>query len=203
VRFQGRISEWRDERGFGFIVPNGGGEPVFLHMKAFTRVTRRPTGNELVTYEISRDPKGRLRAQNVAYVVLRKARMQPSGRSQWRLALSALFPGLVGALVVAGRLPVAVFAIYAVASLVAFATYAIDKAAARAGRRRTSEGTLQLLGLFGGWPGALAAQQVLRHKCSKGSFQIVFWATVIVNCGFLLWLLSAKGTALLVQVVDA
>ena len=32
-----------------------------------------------------------------------------------------------------------------------------------------------------GWPGALLAQQVLRHKTSKTSFIAVFWLTILVN----------------------
>lgn len=33
MRYQGRITKWKDDQGFGFIAPNGGGEPVFVHVK--------------------------------------------------------------------------------------------------------------------------------------------------------------------------
>jgi uncharacterized membrane protein YsdA (DUF1294 family) len=72
-------------------------------------------------------------------------------------------------------------ALYAFASAATFAVYAFDKAAARAGRRRTPERSLLLLGLACGWPGALAAQRLLRHKSSKRSFLAKFWLTVILN----------------------
>ncbi|GAA1507240.1 DUF1294 domain-containing protein [Agromyces terreus] len=73
-------------------------------------------------------------------------------------------------------------AISAGLSVVAFAAYGLDKAAAgRAGRRRTPESTLHLLGLLGGWPGALVAQQLFRHKTRKRSFRRVFWFTVVLN----------------------
>jgi len=72
-------------------------------------------------------------------------------------------------------------ALYAVASAACFIAYALDKSAARQGRRRTPERTLLLLGLAGGWPGGLAAQRLLRHKSSKTSFLVKFWLTVIVN----------------------
>jgi len=72
-------------------------------------------------------------------------------------------------------------ALYAVASAVCFIAYARDKSAARQGRRRTPERTLLLLGLAGGWPGGLAAQQLLRHKSSKTSFLLKFWLTVLVH----------------------
>ena len=67
------------------------------------------------------------------------------------------------------------------ASIVTFAAYALDKHAARRGRSRTRESTLHALSLAGGWPGALVAQQMLRHKSVKPQFRNVFWATVILN----------------------
>jgi uncharacterized membrane protein YsdA (DUF1294 family) len=59
-------------------------------------------------------------------------------------------------------------------------TYARDKQRAQAGEWRVSEARLHLLELLGGWPGALLAQRRLRHKCSKGSFQFVFWLIVLI-----------------------
>ena len=70
---------------------------------------------------------------------------------------------------------------YLIASIVTLIAYAIDKSAAIQGRRRISEKTLQLMALFGGWPGALLAQQWLRHKTQKQSFRLVFWMMVLVN----------------------
>ncbi|WP_426342764.1 DUF1294 domain-containing protein [Pseudoduganella sp. S-14] len=72
-------------------------------------------------------------------------------------------------------------ALYAIASAACFIAYALDKSAARRGLRRMPERTLLLLGLAGGWPGALAAQQLLRHKSSKTEFLLKFWLTVIAN----------------------
>jgi uncharacterized membrane protein YsdA (DUF1294 family) len=82
-------------------------------------------------------------------------------------------------------------ALYLSASAIAFLAYAVDKKAARARRARISENTLHLLALFGGWPGALLAQKVLRHKSSKKSFRRVFLGTVILNCFGLLCLLPS------------
>lgn len=72
-------------------------------------------------------------------------------------------------------------ALYGAASIVAFAAYGIDKAAAKRQANRISEQTLLLLGLIGGWPGALVAQQLFRHKTRKRSFRRAFWGTVGVN----------------------
>ena len=71
---------------------------------------------------------------------------------------------------------------YAVLSILTFFTYAIDKIAAIRGMRRIPEDTLHLLALLGGWPGALLAQFLVRHKSVKPSFQRVFWLTLLANC---------------------
>jgi uncharacterized membrane protein YsdA (DUF1294 family) len=78
-------------------------------------------------------------------------------------------------------LPSAVGLAYVLASVACFALYARDKAAARRGDPRTPERDLLLLGLAGGWPGALLAQQWLRHKTVKMPFRYLFWLTVGVN----------------------
>jgi uncharacterized membrane protein YsdA (DUF1294 family) len=101
-----------------------------------------------------------------------------------------LFLALVGALAFTGYLPTLVAPAYLLASLGAFLLYRGDKAAARSGAWRTPESTLHVLGVLGGWPGALIAQQVLRHKSRKASFQIVFWTTVALNAAALVWLFN-------------
>lgn len=83
-----------------------------------------------------------------------------------------------------------VVAYYAVVSIIAYITYAIDKKAAIKNRRRVSEKSLHLLGVLGGWPGALLAQQRLRHKTQKTSFQLMYWLTVTLNLAGLWWLSS-------------
>ncbi|HEY3327422.1 MAG TPA: DUF1294 domain-containing protein [Novimethylophilus sp.] len=98
-----------------------------------------------------------------------------------------LFLVLIAGAVLAGKLPSAVLTVYLTASLIAFIAYACDKSAARNRQRCTPERTLHLLALLGGWPGALVAQQRLRHKSKKVSFLVVFWGAVVINCGVLEW----------------
>jgi uncharacterized membrane protein YsdA (DUF1294 family) len=77
---------------------------------------------------------------------------------------------------------------YLIISAVTFIVYALDKSAAEQHRWRIQENTLHLLSLLGGWPGALAAQRILRHKSQKVTFQIVYWATVGFNLAGLIWI---------------
>lgn len=82
---------------------------------------------------------------------------------------------------------IAVF--YFTISVVTFIIYAIDKSAAKQNGWRIQENTLHMLSLVGGWPGALLAQRMLRHKTQKTSFQIIYWATVGFNLAGLFWVI--------------
>lgn len=77
--------------------------------------------------------------------------------------------------------------LYLLLSGVAFIIYALDKVAAGRGWRRVPETALHLLALAGGWPGALAARAVFRHKTRKQPFRALFWGTVAVNLTALVW----------------
>lgn len=195
MRHHGRISSWKDEQGFGFIAPHDGSAPVFIHISAFDDRRRRPLVGDIVTYEIQADDRGRLQATDVALADRRRAGSDRGGtrRGAWRIAIAACVLAAFAAAVGAGLLPYSLAALYGAASVLAFLAYGLDKSAARADRRRIPENTLHLFGLAGGWPGALVAQQVFRHKSSKASFQLAFWTTVVVNCGATVWLLSPAG----------
>lgn len=197
MRHKGRVTDWRDDQGFGFVTPSLGGDRVFLHISAFSKRTRRPVQNDLVTYQLMFDDRCRPRASNVRFSNDVGADSGRPGPSAVRLAAASGFIILVGAAVFAGRMPPAALALCLGASAIAFVAYALDKSAARNDRWRTPEKTLHLLGLIGGWPGALFAQRILRHKSSKVEFQRVYWVTVAMNCAAFGWLLTENGSAFL------
>lgn len=95
---------------------------------------------------------------------------------------------------VAVDLPLWIPVLYLAMSVGGFAAYGIDKSAAKAGRPRVSEQTLLTVGVLGGWPGALIAQQVFRHKTRKRSFRRMFWFTVLVNVAVLAGLVYVAVT---------
>lgn len=113
--------------------------------------------------------------------------------SAWAIFVAVTFFCAVGTAVVVLNLPPAILLIYLAASVVTFIAYAIDKSAARKGRWRTKEGTLHVLAMIGGWPGAFVAQRVLRHKSRKQPFRMIFLLTVILNCAALVWLSTPGG----------
>jgi uncharacterized membrane protein YsdA (DUF1294 family)/cold shock CspA family protein len=193
MRLDGNLKSWNDERGFGFIEPAQGGQDILVHIKAFPSGTGRPSVGQALTFEVELGPNGKKRARSVQYPVRVSALRSPRPESPARWTLPRLLALPIFAAVyyyVATHWPVkpSVLLIYAVASIVTFLAYALDKSAAIQGRWRTPEQALHLLALAGGWPGALLAQQLLRHKSSKPSFVAGFWGTVLVNLlAFVAW----------------
>ena len=81
----------------------------------------------------------------------------------------------------------------AVASLVAFVAFGLDKRAARKQRRRIPEFQLHLLELAGGWPGAILAAFVFRHKIRKPSYLFVLMLVIGIWVAAALLLMSLGG----------
>lgn len=200
MRYQGRVTSWKDDKGFGFIAPNGGGVPVFVHISAFANRRRRPQQGDILSYELVIDAKGRPAAKGVQFAGEQPGKTPGGSRIPLLFAVGFSF-GLV-AIVLFRRLPDLIPALYLSTSIAAFLAYGLDKAAARHNRWRIPENNLHLLALLGGWPGALAAQRVFRHKSAKASFQTLFWVTVVLNCVALGWLLTPSGSAVLQSVLN-
>ena len=186
MQFEGIIKSWNDDRGFGFIAPAHGGQQIFVHVRAFKPGSGRPQLNRRVIFEVKLSRQGKKHAKNVEMVRATSVSRKAGARPPARRGIASLFaiPAFVllyVTLSVIWHVPSWFATLYLAASLVCIVVYAIDKAAAVAGRRRVSENTLLALGLLGGWPGALIAQQALRHKSSKAAFRSAFRSTVVVN----------------------
>ena len=197
MRCKGRITTWHDDKGFGFVMPLDGSKEVFVHIKAFSNRNRRPKINDVVTFSMSSDKQGRPCAASAVLAGDKPKQKAPNQRSTSAISVAVLFLATVAGSVALKQLPLIVGIAYAVMSLITFGAYAWDKTSARMGGWRTAEGSLHLLGLAGGWPGALIAQQVLRHKSRKASFVTVLWATVLINGSVFLWLHTERGQAAL------
>jgi uncharacterized membrane protein YsdA (DUF1294 family)/cold shock CspA family protein len=193
-RETGVVRVWNGDRGFGFV-QRADGSDLFLHIKAFPRDSPDPEVGSTVTYEVEAQADGKLRAARArqadqAYV----AAIRPTSPILGALAILA-FAGIY--LLVElnwGPVPLWVLFAYLGVSAITFGAYAIDKSAARLKQRRVAETSLILLGMFGGWPGGILAQQLLRHKTVKLSFRAVFWVSVLINV-FVFVALNAPGVA--------
>ena len=245
----GKLQRWNDDRGFGFIHPDDGGLPVFMHISVM-RGEERPQPGESLRFRAEQTEDGRWRATHVRRAALeldsasirkrprpaagaggeqsavpKKARKQTAesrqpradaderrgrrARGLWGLHSSGLdiklllwlmlcLPLLLGAFTLQQRQPQLwwLILLYPLASLLTVFFYMHDKRQALDDGWRVPENTLHLLELFGGWPGALIAQQLFRHKTRKASFLFVLWSIILLHEAFWLDYLLLRGMGL-------
>lgn len=184
----GKIKKWNDEKGFGFITLESSSEDIFFHINAFRGNGQRPSIGMAVSFDIGADNQGRKQARNVR--VAGSEKLHPAVTA---ISISGTFLGAVAILAYLGYVPKLILWLYIAASIFSFLIYAWDKKSAENGDRRTPEATLHNFSLIGGWPGALFAQQLLRHKSKKESFRRMFWVTVFLNISALIYLISPYG----------
>jgi len=180
-RLEGTLASWNQERGFGFITPATCGPQVFAHIRAFPHGTQPEVGTHL-SYEVEVTPDGKTRARFVR--VAGTAPIQTYGTTRASILSFlpiALFIVIYIVVTILWHPPYWVLFVYLGTSLLCILVYSLDKSAAALGRWRVSESALLLLGLAGGWPGAILAQRLLHHKTKKRSFQAAFAGSVIVN----------------------
>ena len=197
MRTKGKITSWNDGKGYGFISPLSGGKQIFVHIKAFRTRNRRPEIGQVVAYDISSDKHDRPCAVKATFPCEKLQRNKKKNSGNISIAITIIFLSVVIISVLENKLPPIILAIYTGLSILTFIVYAADKSAAKKGAWRIQESTLHLFALAGGWPGALIAQQKLRHKTKKESFRFVFWVTVLINGGVFVWLFTEKWSVLL------
>lgn len=170
-------------------------------------VNRRPQVGDFVSYQLTVSKDGKVRACNASieevtsksssFIEPKKSVSRTVDKSSslaLQTLLLSLLPGLGSihlALTTGNPIPLI---LYPVMSFITFGLYADDKSRAQQGRWRTQENTLHLCEFMGGWLGGFVAQQKLRHKSSKVSYQVVFWVIAILHIVFWLdWLFFGKA----------
>lgn len=183
MRDQGKLTQWKAQQGYGFITPIHGGQPVFVHISAFSTQQypsrHRPTPRlgDVISYRRIKQANGSYKAEDAINLSL------PSATPRWSLStgFARLFMAGMALYTIAGHHAPTLLVWYASASLVTLCAYYVDKRSARLQQTRLPETTLQMLSLLGGWPGGLLGQQLFKHKTQKKAFQRVFWLCVLCN----------------------
>ncbi|WP_256354342.1 cold shock and DUF1294 domain-containing protein [Variovorax sp. dw_308] len=177
MKRQGTLVRWVKDRGFGFIHCPDISADVFVHLRDFTDKGITPQVGMMLRFEeihmggkgpravavqaagAARQPQGRSASEPS-----RRPSDRPNGRSRDvapstsslpMALLIAIYVALLGYGVWIARISPITLAVLLVISLSTFFIYGLDKSAAEAGRWRTSETTLHMLSLLGGWPGRL------------------------------------------------
>ena len=203
MRDQGRLVDWNDEKGFGFIQPNDATKDrVFLHIKSFARPGPRPIIGCALEYVVQLDAQGRYRATQVTYLKASQTQTKfdknkhkfkaqhNTQKLQPIQILGVVYILFLAVFVLTGLLSGFVVLFISMMNLMTYWFYAQDKEAAQNGQRRIPENTLHLLSFLGGWPAAGLAQQKLRHKTQKQPFRKIYFCTIVFNILLILWLIS-------------
>jgi uncharacterized membrane protein YsdA (DUF1294 family)/cold shock CspA family protein len=180
----GRLVKWTDERGFGFILPEEGGDTVFVHISGFLPAVRRPVEGDVVSFQVDRSER-RTKAVNVRL----KALPLPD-TVVVSYGVGVLFLTLLGLYSFGFVHLNNAIKLYLVMSVITFGFYYVDKKRAETKRWRIHSTTLHVLEAIGGWPGALLAMSMLRHLTRKHDHLVMLSAIVAIHLvAWLVWYL--------------
>lgn len=183
--YRGKIVYWNDQKGYGFIKIPKIENNIFFHISAYAYEKRRPQKDRTVSFLLQKN-QNKIQALRIVergdedglfeQVALDARRAGPHHfEAAIYLALALLFYIILSTLSI--TITIASLSI----SILTFILYSIDKRAAINAHFRIPEASLHLASLLGGWPGALIARPILRHKTNKNRFIIFFWLSVIIN----------------------
>ena len=199
MRDQGRLVEWFDDKGYGFIQPNDSSKArVFLHIKSFAKAGPRPIVGCALDYRVGLD-SGRYRAEDVKYLKAKDSAVKhtqakvitaPRQKLKPMQMLCIAYIVLLAILLMLGMLSGILLLGISLMNALSYWLYAQDKEAAQLGNRRVPENTLHLVAFLGGWPAAWLAQEKLRHKTQKQPFRQIYFCTIAFNIILILWLIS-------------
>ncbi|MBV7435327.1 cold shock and DUF1294 domain-containing protein [Cardiobacteriaceae bacterium TAE3-ERU3] len=181
----GTISHWNDEKGFGFIQYKAKSPGVFFHISSFAYHHSRPQKGNKVVF-IAMEKNGRYSAQRVVLAkdadsingdnIIDNTQLPPHLAEGFIFALISIF--FYAALTYISA-PLAIASL--IISNLTYMLYSLDKQASLQHRQRIPEASLHIAAILGGWPGALIARALLRHKTKKIRFVIFFWLSIIIN----------------------
>ena len=208
TRERGKLEDWIDQRGFGFI-RRPDGTKLYVHMKSIGKSTERPKIGDNLEYTVSPGKDGRPVATDVIYVAAPPPPPPPPLLDEHshaphtvlgiasRVFGAAVILALLSANIFMDRLPVWVAALYLIGGGASFMLYRNDKMAAIEHGWRRPEIRMHLVDLTFGIVGGLFAQHVFRHKTYKPTFVYItalITALHVLTLGLIMFGVYAPGS---------
>lgn len=184
--YYGEIVHWNDAKGYGFIRMSKEQPNIFFHISNYAYHHRRPKKGETVAFLLNQNNHLKPTASRVVVQGHEDTLYQSDAHDQHTTKpylaeaviytfLDILFYTILASI----SIPIALASL--IISVLTFMLYSLDKHASLKNSQRVPEASLHIAALLGGWPGALIARPLLRHKTSKNRFIIFFWLSVIIN----------------------
>lgn len=63
---KGKICDWKDDKGFGFIISENQSNKIFFHISDIETKQRRPKIGDFVDFDLTRDNQQRVKAKNIS-----------------------------------------------------------------------------------------------------------------------------------------
>jgi uncharacterized membrane protein YsdA (DUF1294 family)/cold shock CspA family protein len=181
ARQRATMVEWMDKKGYGFARLPGGTDRIFVHVKDMATDSLRPQKGDEVELDIIAGRNGRPAGKNVKLL----SQDEKSSQLPMHVVTAALLFIVVQLLVILGRAPFGILAIYVGMGGLSVYLYSRDKQAALFGWWRISERQLLTIDFLGGIIGGLLAQHRYRHKTSKQSYQLKIFTIVALHAALL------------------
>lgn len=199
---KGMLVMWNDQKGFGFIRPDGSEDDYFVHISVFKKgMPRRPETGDVVHFRPA-DLPGKKRCsfalvENIEEAPERKPFVLMPKHRSWATNLLIITPLMLsGYLLLLAKNPIPFFS-YVIFSIITMLLYGADKAHAATKSWRVPELYLHILEFMGGWPGALMAQNEFRHKTRKSLYLYIFRGIIVVHllawAAYFYWTFSPDG----------
>lgn len=63
---KGKICDWKDDKGFGFIISENQSDKIFFHISDIEKKERRPKVGDIVNFDLTQDNQKRIKAKHVS-----------------------------------------------------------------------------------------------------------------------------------------
>lgn len=201
--YQGVISRWNDQSGYGFIRLDNSNNSVYFHISSYGYEHSRPEeGDRVVFYAHWNEEKKKYSATRVLQEEDEKA-LPKAGVVDFDVAYEGRFSSVIFSVLILFYFFALFWAKWEFAAAIliisglTFSLYRRDKWYALIKKKfRIPETDLYISALLGGWPGAIVARRFYRHKISKSRFMIFFWACMVLNTVVVFFLIRHWPTIL-------
>ncbi|WP_137150424.1 DUF1294 domain-containing protein [Devosia sp. FKR38] len=193
MRRSGKLVQWNNNAGFGFVRDSAGND-FYVHISKLKTDQPRPRIGDTLEFGLVTGRKGRPAASDITVTPaaepvpdrsMRDVTRPPQAMSRFTIGLRVVAATMMTLLLLlammAQHAPLWLGATYALMGTASALLYRFDKFYALSGRWRVSETNLHLVDLCFGTIGGLAAQELYRHKTVKPAFVATTWAIALLH----------------------